>query len=145
MQDSIFLLVFDRPDPRVLIPPAHGSGISTSTEWAAAARMPVADPPAPAWASAGAQPAAADRPPLDELARLRKRIDQQEHSLAVMAAAISALRDGSQALRDENRALRLKMQGAQRSGAITGASILPGYASQRGPARPGRSAGGRRT
>jgi hypothetical protein len=77
--------------------------------------MPAADHPASAEAAAGARPPAAHRPPSHELARLRKRVDQQEHSLAVMAEAISALRDGSRALREENRELRLELQATRSS------------------------------
>ena len=66
------------------------------------------------------EPVAAARMPaadhLDELALLRKRVDQQQHSLAVMAEAISALRDGSRALRQENRLLRLELQAKRRPG-----------------------------
>lgn len=90
----------------------------------AAARTPAVDHPAAPRAAAGAHRATADHPPSDELARLRKRVDQQQHSLAVMAEAISALRDGSQALRQENRELRLALQATQRSSTITGRSQL---------------------
>ena len=41
-----------------------------------------------------------------------------------MAEAISALRVGSQALRQENRELRLALQATQRSSPITGRSHL---------------------
>lgn len=54
---------------------------------------------------------AAHRGPSEELQRLRKRVNQQEHSLAVLAQAVSVLRSGSMALRDENRELRLQLQG----------------------------------
>ncbi len=86
---------------------------------------------------AAARMLAGDHPALpgaSESARLRKRIDQQEHSLAVMAAAISALRDGSQALRDENRRLRLELQATQRSNSRP---KLRARDSQHEPAPPG--------
>ena len=53
----------------------------------------------------------------DELARLRKRVSQQDHALARIAEALQALRTGSQALRDENRELRRQLElrpGAER-------------------------------
>jgi hypothetical protein len=46
---------------------------------------------------------------LAEIGRLRKRVDQQEHSLTVLSQAVSVLRDGSRALRQENRDLRLQL------------------------------------
>ena len=49
-------------------------------------------------------------PLLDELQRLRKRVNQQEESLARLAAALRALRRAGQALRAENRELRLAVQ-----------------------------------
>ena len=73
---------------------------------------------------------------MDELARLRKRVDQQEHSLAVMAEAISALRDGSQALREENRELRLELQAAQRSSATGKSAARADRQRVLGPAAP---------
>ena len=45
-----------------------------------------------------------------ELARLRKRVNQRERSLAVLADAVSALRNGSLALRDENHRLRVELE-----------------------------------
>ena len=84
-----------------------------SVEPVAAARMPAAGHPA------------IDHPPPDELARLRKRVDQQEHTLAVMAEAISALRHSSQALREENRELRLELQATRSSSTTIDKSKLP--------------------
>jgi hypothetical protein len=72
------------------------------------------------------------QPPADELLRLRKRVEQQAQSLAVMAEAISALRDGSQALRQENRELRLQLQKTRRSSATTDSEL-------RAPRRQARS------
>lgn len=103
--------------------------------------MRAADHPASSRATAAAHPPAADRPPLDELARLRKRVDQQERSLAVMAEAISALRDGSQALREENRELRLELQATRRSSATTDRSKLCARDRQHEHAAPGPSEG----
>ena len=114
---AIFPAVLDRADLRVPTPRPPRSGISTSVEPVAAARTPAVDHPTAPRAAAGAHRPTADHPPLDELARLRKRVDQQQHSLAVMADAISALRVGSQALRQENRELRLALQATQRSSA----------------------------
>ena len=101
--------------------------------------MPAADHPASPRLAAGAHPPTADRLPSDELARLRKRVGQQEHTLAVMAEAISALRDGSQALREENRELRLELQATQRSSATTDRSKLRARDRQHVPAAPGPS------
>ena len=56
-----------------------------------------------------------------------------------MAEAISALRDGSQALREENRELRLELQATQRSSATTDRSKLRARDRQHEPAAPGRS------
>jgi prefoldin subunit 5 len=44
----------------------------------------------------------------DELERLRKRVDQQERSLAVLAQAVSALRSANAALRHQNRELQIE-------------------------------------
>ena len=60
---------------------------------------------------------------LDELERLRKRVSQQAHSLTVLAQAVSALRSGTQALREENRELRLQLQRARGAPAITDGSV----------------------
>jgi hypothetical protein len=81
----------------------------------AAAWMPAADHPASPTGSAGAHPLAADPQPQQELARLRNRVEHQARTLAVMAAAISALRDGSRAVREENRELRLELQATRSS------------------------------
>ena len=53
-----------------------------------------------------------------------------------MADAISALRDGSQALRQENRELRLALQATQRSSTITGRSRLRARDRQLEPGAP---------
>jgi hypothetical protein len=98
--------------------------------------MPAAGHPAPHRASAGAHRPAIDHPPSDEVARLRKRVDQQEHTLAVMAEAISALRHGSQALREENRELRLELQATRHSSATTDRSKLPIRDRRHEPAAP---------
>ena len=52
----------------------------------------------------------------DELAHLRKRVDQQERSLAVLVQAVSALRSANAALRDENRELQMELQRARHAG-----------------------------
>jgi chromosome segregation ATPase len=49
-----------------------------------------------------------------ELRRLRRRVDQQEHALARLTEALFALRRGGQALREENRELRLQIEVARR-------------------------------
>ena len=46
-------------------------------------------------------------PLLEEVERLRKRVNQQEESLVRMAVGLGALRRAGQALRAENRELRL--------------------------------------
>jgi hypothetical protein len=46
-------------------------------------------------------------PLLEEVERLRKRVNQQEESIVRMAAGLRALRRAGQALRAENRELRL--------------------------------------
>jgi chromosome segregation ATPase len=54
---------------------------------------------------------------VDELARLRRRVNAQDHALARLSEALQALRTGSQALRDENRELRRQLElrpGAER-------------------------------
>ena len=63
---------------------------------------------------AGPHPERASR---DEVERLRKRVRQQQHSLAVLSEALSALRSGGQALRDENRELRDELRKLRRSSA----------------------------
>lgn len=58
-------------------------------------------------------------PPLtrssDELEYLRQRVDRQDHSLAVLAQAVCALRNANAALRDENRDLQIELQRARRA------------------------------
>ena len=132
----IFSCVLDRADRRGPTPRPHRSSMPTSTERVAAARMPAPDHPASPRAAAGAHPPA-DRPLLEELARLRKTVVQQAHSLAVMAEAISTLRDGSQALRQENRELRLELQSTRRSSATTDRSKGRARDRQHEPAAPG--------
>jgi hypothetical protein len=76
--------------------------------------MLAADHPPSLETPAAAGPPSEGRPRPDELARLRKRVHQQEHSLAVMAQAISALRDGNRAYREENQQLRVELRAARR-------------------------------
>ncbi|HET9023151.1 MAG TPA: hypothetical protein VFN64_01180, partial [Burkholderiaceae bacterium] len=57
--------------------------------------------------------------PLPDVLRLRRRLGQQERALEVLVQAVSTLRTGSQALREENRELRLELDRVRRSGAIT--------------------------
>jgi hypothetical protein len=51
----------------------------------------------------------------DELERLRKRVGQQDHSLARLSDAVIMLRRGTMALREENRELRMALE-ASRAG-----------------------------
>lgn len=55
----------------------------------------------------------------DELERLRKRVDQQERSLAVLAQALSALRRANAGLRAENREVHLELERVRRAGRTT--------------------------
>ena len=55
----------------------------------------------------------------DELERLRKRVDQKERSLAVLAQAVSALRSANAALREQNRDLQIELERARRAGQTT--------------------------
>ena len=82
--------------------PEHPSTALASTARAARARRP----------AAGHSPS-----PAKEVERLRKRVRQQEISLAVLTEALTALRSGGQALREENRELRHQLDVARRSGA----------------------------
>jgi len=66
-----------------------------------------------AWTPAVSRPETAAR----ELQRLRKRVRQQEKSLAALSEAVITLRTGGAALRDENRELRLELQKARRAAA----------------------------
>jgi regulator of replication initiation timing len=52
----------------------------------------------------------------DECEHLRKRVDQQERSLAVLVQAVSALRSANAALREQNRDLQIELQRARRAG-----------------------------
>ncbi|MGZ6729612.1 MAG: hypothetical protein ACXVFC_09955 [Gaiellaceae bacterium] len=52
---------------------------------------------------------------VDELERLRKRVHQHEHALARLSDALLTLRRGGQALREENRELRLELEAARRA------------------------------
>jgi small-conductance mechanosensitive channel len=52
-----------------------------------------------------------------EVARLRRRVSQQDEALIHMAQALLRLRRGGDALRDENRELRMALAAAQRTGA----------------------------
>jgi hypothetical protein len=54
-----------------------------------------------------------DDPVTAELARLRRRVSQQDEALVHMAKALVALRRGSEALRAENRELRAELAAAQ--------------------------------
>jgi hypothetical protein len=49
-------------------------------------------------------------PLLEEVERLRKRVNQQEESIVRMAAGLGALRRAGQALQAENRELRLAVR-----------------------------------
>ena len=55
--------------------------------------------------------------PLPDISRLRRQLSQQERTLEVLVQAVTTLRTGSQALRDENRELRLELDRALRAGA----------------------------
>jgi small-conductance mechanosensitive channel len=66
-----------------------------------------------AWTPAVSRPDTAER----EVERLRKRVRQQEKSLAALSEAVIALRTGGAALREENRELRLQLQKARRTAA----------------------------
>jgi hypothetical protein len=46
----------------------------------------------------------------EELARLRTRVQQQEHTLVRLTDAVVALRRGGAALREENRELRRQLE-----------------------------------
>ena len=78
--------------------------------------MPAADRPPPPESLADSHHGAATRPLLKELQRLRARADQREHSLAIMADAISVLRSNSQALREENLELQTTRRCRRRAG-----------------------------
>ena len=67
------------------------------------------EPPSPRLGSRHREQEAARVLLLAELDRLRKRVDQQEHTLTVLTEAVSVLRRGSLALREENRELRLQL------------------------------------
>lgn len=47
---------------------------------------------------------------MEEVKRLRRRTKQQDEALSRMAQAVAALRRGGQALRAENRELRLAVE-----------------------------------
>jgi hypothetical protein len=53
-----------------------------------------------------------------EVAKLRRRVGQQDESIARLAEALRALRRAGQALRAENRELRLAVQQADRAAPI---------------------------
>jgi hypothetical protein len=59
----------------------------------------------------------------DELERLRKRVDQQERSLEVLAQAVSALRSANAALRDQNRDLQIELERARRADQATRGAV----------------------
>lgn len=48
-----------------------------------------------------------------EIARLRRRVSQQDEALIHMAKALLRLRRGGEALRDENRELRMALAAAR--------------------------------
>ena len=48
-----------------------------------------------------------------EIARLRKRVQQQDHTTARLSDAVITLRRGSMALREENRELRRQIEAAR--------------------------------
>jgi hypothetical protein len=53
-----------------------------------------------------------------ELARLRRRVGQQDLALSRLTEALLALRTGGQALRDENRELRAQLEMTRRHASI---------------------------
>ena len=80
-------------------------------------------PPEPALLRPPASPVPTDRgstrartpgddPAAAEVARLRRRISQQDHAIARLTEAMLTLRQGAQALREENRELRMQLAAA---------------------------------
>jgi hypothetical protein len=112
--------VLDRGDDNIVpFLSRHPSAITTSTDGAAPPTRPAADSLTVAGrptSTSGGRGDLAERHSLaKEVERLRRRVRQQDETLVHVARAMRSLRRAGQALRAENRELRLAVQQAQDS------------------------------